>query len=297
MKPAIFSNPNFLRPEFRANLPETINHIEMSYFESSFLAGLLCLDQPKNILEVGVSAGGTTALILNVLSSLNNNAHLNSVDLNEKWYVDKQKETGYLAKQMPYDNWQLHTGKYLPEVIDNLPHPFDFCILDTVHSLPGELLDFLVLLPYMKLNSILVLHDINLFFIGQHFQRDSFSNKILYDNICGEKIYTLDTETNQLPNIGAVRITEDTIKYINNVFYSFAMAWVYIPNENEFNIYYNFFKKTYGEKYADYFLLAFNQNKELLSMIEKEKNIQPIDLSKNGTNEVSMRSFLINSAL
>ena len=41
---------------------------EMSYWQSSFLCGLIKKERPQKILEIGVSAGGTTAIILNCLS-------------------------------------------------------------------------------------------------------------------------------------------------------------------------------------------------------------------------------------
>ena len=37
---------------------------------------------------------------------------------------------------------------------------FDFIFLDTAHSAPGEILNFIELLPFLNENAILVLHEI-----------------------------------------------------------------------------------------------------------------------------------------
>lgn len=60
----IFANDGFLDFSIRDSLPEEIAPIEMSPFDSGFLCGLMKKYRPKRILEVGVSAGGTTSIIL-----------------------------------------------------------------------------------------------------------------------------------------------------------------------------------------------------------------------------------------
>ena len=46
-----------------------------------------------------------------------------------------------------------------PDVIDEIGSDIDFLILDTLHIVPGEILDFLVCLPYLTKDAIVVLHD------------------------------------------------------------------------------------------------------------------------------------------
>lgn len=72
---------------------------EMSSWQSGFLCGLIKKYHPKKIVEVGVAAGGTTAIILNCISELGLDTEVHSVDLNERYYRDKHKETGYLAQK------------------------------------------------------------------------------------------------------------------------------------------------------------------------------------------------------
>lgn len=70
----------------------------MSEFESAFLCGLLKKFKPKKILEVGVSAGGTTPIILQCLEDNGQEYEMYSIDVSEKYYRDSNKETGFIAK-------------------------------------------------------------------------------------------------------------------------------------------------------------------------------------------------------
>lgn len=59
------------KPEkFENEIVDEINNIlsgisEMSYLERCFLNGIIRQTKPKKILELGVSAGGSSAIILN----------------------------------------------------------------------------------------------------------------------------------------------------------------------------------------------------------------------------------------
>lgn len=82
---------------------------EMTSFEHSFLGGLIKENKPEKIVEVGVSAGGTTAAISQYLKALNINAEIYSVDWSEKWYRNKKYETGFSAKET-LQNWGVNTA-------------------------------------------------------------------------------------------------------------------------------------------------------------------------------------------
>lgn len=63
---------------------------EMTYLERCFLNGIIRQAKPKKILELGVSAGGSSAIILNAVKDFDN-TKLYSVDYNKKWYRDNSK--------------------------------------------------------------------------------------------------------------------------------------------------------------------------------------------------------------
>ncbi len=76
------------------------NYSEMTSFQHSFLCGLMKENRPKKIVEVGVSAGGTTGVILHCLKMLNIKSEMYSVDLEERWYRNKKYQTGFSAKEI-----------------------------------------------------------------------------------------------------------------------------------------------------------------------------------------------------
>lgn len=273
---------------YRNKLPAAITPIKMSETESAFLTALLEQEKPKNVLELGVFAGGTTCLIMEVLSKVSPNAHLTSVDLYDNWFDDPSKKTGFLCKSSSAPiSWELITGKYLPELASEFT-PFDFVILDTVHFVPGELLDILVILKMVQDKAIVVLHDINLFATGFAWQQNAFATKLVYDAVVGEKINVLIPNSLEPANIGAFIVTEDTLKYIINLFLLFSFRWEYIISKEEFNIYHKFYELNYGPEYAEYFAISYEQNKNLYQKLKEKDRV----LNEINTNSHSYNIFL-----
>ena len=169
-----------------------------------------------------MAAGGTTAVILNCVAQLDLDTEVFSIDINEKLYSDNTKDTGYLTEEcisyLPKKvSRTLYTGGISVEFLDKIGKEIDFLILDTMHILPGELLDFLACLPYLSKNCVVVLHDVVLHHIGQ--EANGYATQVLLDTVVGKKIVGQDPESPQgYPNIGAFEITADTGKYIENVF-------------------------------------------------------------------------------
>lgn len=216
---------------------------EMTEFESAFLCGLIKAKKPRKIVEVGVAAGGTTAIILQCLEmlGLNETSELYSVDICELFYRGNGEKTGYLAEiaKDKLDSTFQHKyylGKTLPSVLDEIGMGVDFVILDTTHSLPGEVLEFLAIYPYLSLDACVVLHDI----ANNHYGRyaEAFATQLLMDSVVAEKIVQTDsTRAHGYPNIGAFVINKDTPKYLEDVFRSLMVTWNYIPSRQEFESY------------------------------------------------------------
>ncbi len=150
---------------------------ELSNKELGFICGLIRMFKPKKIVEVGVSAGGTTAVILNCLNKLNIYTNVYSVDLAYTYHYDITKECGFQIKDAlkilkRTANHELILGKtiaqVLPEICENEDEKIDMLILDTIHYLPGELLDFIVCLPYLSQNAIVVLDDLTFAHFGEN---------------------------------------------------------------------------------------------------------------------------------
>lgn len=262
---------NYLTSEYSA---------EMSENQLAFLCGLIKKYKPQKIVEVGVSAGGTTAVVLNCVSMLGLDAQLYSLDLSSSFYRDKSRKTGYLVeeckskleRQVPH---ALYTGKYAVEYLQEIGGGIDFLILDTVHSLPGELFDFLAFYPFLKRGAVVVLHDIvlNLSRSKPH----SFATKVLLDTIAAEKFYGMEDDS--LLNIGAFAINEDTDKYINNVFSALTLTWKYSPKERELSLYRDFYLKYYDDESMVLFDVAVRMNqKSLRERRAEEKRVKKNEL-------------------
>lgn len=140
----------------------------------------------------------------------------------------------------------------------------DFLILDTAHVLPGEVLDFLAALPYLKDGAIVVLHDIFL----NHYNNNtnSYATRILLSSVVGEKIIGRgnDNEYNYI-ELGAFRVIEDTKKYIHNVFSALLVTWQYLPDCFQMTIYRQSLEKYYDSQLMELFDMALKLNKKTLS--------------------------------
>ena len=66
--------------------------IELFPEEMKFFHGILRKVKPKKIVEIGVSAGGSSALILNAIKDIEG-AKLYSIDKSVTWYRDKTRNT------------------------------------------------------------------------------------------------------------------------------------------------------------------------------------------------------------
>ena len=156
-------------PSALDDFPTSDAAIELCTENCMFLAGLIKRYRQKTLLEVGVSAGGSSALLLHTLDKLGLDSELVSVDLKDRWNANTEYATGWAAKKIYPEkkNWHLCTGKFLPEIIEDLNLEFDFCFLDTAHRLPGEILDYLVVLPFMRVGGIIAMHDTSLFFTDE----------------------------------------------------------------------------------------------------------------------------------
>lgn len=240
-------------------LKEKINlfYSEMTTFQRSFLCGLIKEKRPKKIVEIGVSAGGTTALILQCLQILDMEAEVYSVDLMKKWYMNKNYETGFIAKELVLSKSIKHKfllGDSIPFFIEQIGKDIDFLILDTTHRLPGEYLDFIVCLPFLKDGCTVVMHDT----IENHltYEDREIATKLLLDVVRAEdKYYMWEEGINiaGLPNIAAFKVEKETRLNVRDLFSAMTVPWEYLLNERERQKYREVIQEKYDEKYLELF--------------------------------------------
>ena len=118
--------------------------------EARFINGLIRKNKPKNCLKIGVANGGSSIVILNAIKDIQNSA-LVSLDLNKELFRDPTKLTGYRVYQYFPEltkNWKLYTGNQPHKFLVNLNMKFDFVFLDSAHATPGEIINFIEVLPF-----------------------------------------------------------------------------------------------------------------------------------------------------
>lgn len=232
---------------------------EMSEFESAFLCGLIRERKPQKILEVGVAAGGTTAIILECLFLVGINAatEVHSVDISEHYYRGTGERTGYLAEIAKKSinatfNHHYYLGNVLPSYIEQIGNNIDFVILDTTHELPGELLDFLAIFPFLSENACIVLHDIANNHYGNY--KSAFATQVLLDTVVADKTIVPDkSRENNYPNIASFSLNEISKKYISDCFNALIITWQYSLDANQLTLYKQLFYEKYSKDLVDLF--------------------------------------------
>lgn len=255
-------------------VPETTAS-EMTYLQRCFLNGIIRQSKPKKILEVGVSAGGSSAVILNAIKDFDN-AKLYSIDYNKKWYRDNTKDTGFLIEEKfsrLKNNWKLYTGGTAAKFMEEIGGEIDLCLLDTMHINPGEFLDFLIILPYLKKNAILILHDVILHF----YHKPSITNGILFSCLRGKKFSFNEGNWDKFANIGAVILDENIKENILDYMFLLTLPWTYLPADKDILECQKLFSKHYSEELVDTFMSIMLHNKQ--TFIKDSSSVSNIDIS------------------
>ena len=239
--------------------------IELTTNEQRFFNGILRKVKPKKIVEIGVSSGGSSALILNAIKDIEG-AKLYSIDKSKKSYKDKNKDQGFFAKEnFPelMDKWDLNIGGITSEFIEKIGGDIDLVFIDTMHITPGEMLDWLQVLPFLKEGAFVVFHDAFFMYWDEKVLKSKLncSNNQLLTYIRGELILPSYGNSTFFRNICALKLSKDQKKYYKQYFLALGTQWEYMPEENHLKIMREFFMKYYGEKYVEIYDDAVKKNK------------------------------------
>lgn len=277
----------------RSNVLNIIDEVhgepEMSEFESAFLTGVIKKSKPKKVLEIGVAAGGTTAIILDSLEKYSNEYVLFSLDLNDKFYRDKDKKTGFLAEQykqikpLKKGTHSLITGNYAPMSARVVGNQIDLIIIDTVHVLPGEILDFLAFYPYLSNDAFVVLHDTALNHKGKIKPNRAYATKLLFDVIKADKYINYDLSEGYLfPNIAAFGINQYTTDSIIDLLSSLTICWEYFPSEKEISLYTDVISNNYEPLFTELWNKVIEQQRRTMRPENQRHRYYYIDV-KSGS--------------
>ncbi len=244
---------------------------EMTESEMMFLCGLIKETQSKKIVEIGVASGTSSLLMLDTIKNTEN-AHLYSIDYSTEYYRDVSKKSGFVVDDFPdlKQKWTLYTGAMSCRFLENIGKEIDLCFIDTMHCSPGEFLDYLQVLPFMKKDGIIVLHD-----IAFHTYENELWNTccILFSAIHGQKILPEYTEHKYVPNIGAVKLSPDAMEEAFDIFNALTLAWAYPLKDKDFYELKKHYEKYYPRVLTNIFEKAYILNSRL---IDKDKQVQSL---------------------
>lgn len=240
---------------------------EMSQEDHKLLSHVFATKQPKKILEIGVSAGGTTCFLLEHAAQ---DAVIYSVDIATQYYRDPSKPVGYIASKF-YDptrhpSWHIFPGQDISQCIEEIGGDIDFIVLDAAHQLPGEVLNFIVALPFLKSAATLFLHDISLHMFykvkypGMEEARTCFCTSLLFTSIVSnEKILSGDT----IPNSGIVAVERNLdCKSMYMMINMLFLDWDFLPEARVMCKIIDVIYKKYDTKTADLINKAVSYNLE-----------------------------------
>ena len=217
--------------------------------------------KPKRILEIGVSTGGATAVYLNCIKKLSLECELISVDSEEVAYYKDGKpligsEVYELKDYLNLENFRLITGKIVPEIVDNIGI-FDMVIMDTVHFVPGEVLDLLCLKNNIHKGTIIVLDDINIESRYPNLYKQNLnsvsSNSLILSSLNGQLLFP----NSIFPEIGGIILGDNTIDE-NRLLLALCHKW----NSDILDFkdkYFNKIKELYGKDFFEKLEIIYNK--------------------------------------
>jgi predicted O-methyltransferase YrrM len=236
---------------------------QMQQDEREFLNAIILRYKPKKLLELGVSAGGSSVIILNAIKNIED-AKLYSIEYHKEWYRDSSKNSGWVVEHYPTikQKWNLYAGGLAFSVIENIGENIEFALIDTVHIFPGEILDILMILPFLSDNAIVVFHDTNLHTANKNGKpyckiTGEFINNLLISTLYGKKILQGNFDRSKsncyFSNIAAVQLTKESKERIFEFFNLLTLRWNYMPEKVELQKLAIFFEKYYGSYFTNYF--------------------------------------------
>jgi hypothetical protein len=203
------------------------------------LNGVIRKFKPKKIVEIGVAEGGGSSIILNAIQDIKN-AHLFSIDLSNNDNIGKCVKN--LFPEF-LNKWTLFTNNIAAKFMEQIGNNIDMVFIDSAHFEPGEILDFLIVLPFLKEGAIVGFHD-----IGNQITRSNDRNEwapYIIFNIIRGKTYLPSRGFSLRHDIGIKILDRSQYKYIHDYFRALGGQWQYFPKENHIKLIIEYFQKYY----------------------------------------------------
>ena len=231
------------------NIKEKLKYTKcslMTEIQREFLNGVIRKSKPKKILELGVFLGGSSIIILNAIKDLKN-SHLYSIELNSNGIIGSCVKNHFpnLLKK-----WTLFKGDVAAQFMDKIGKNIDLAMIDTSHFEPGEILDFIMILPFLKEEAIVIIHDIDYQITNAKGKdmRYEWAPYLIFNIIRGEK-YLPSGKGILNKDIGAIKLEKNQKKFIHDYCRALGGQWEYFPKEEHIKTIKNLFR-TYHDNFC-----------------------------------------------
>ena len=241
--------------------------------QREFLNGVVRRFKPKKIVEIGVREGCASSIILNAIQDLND-SHLYSIDLDKRDFIGKcvnKLFPNFLSK------WTLYKGNIAAEFMEKIGKDINMVFIDSAHLEPGEILDFIMVLPFLSEEAVIVMHDIanqitaTKRFKGWLGKRNEWAPYIIFNSMRGE-IYLPSGKNLLTHDIGAKKLYINQKIYFHDYFRVLGGQWQYFPKEQFINKIRNFIKRYYDNDCLNIYNEAVDFNRKFVKQNPK-KNI------------------------
>lgn len=249
---------------------------EMAWVGLEFIFNIIQKAQPKIIVELGVAEGGTTRFLLHLLNQIKE-TKLYSFDYRTSCFSDQNNKIGFCAfdyyKIIKNDvTWNLFTGGMPCKFFEHVLEPVDVCIIDTAHSNPGEYLNILEILPLMRKNGIIIMHDVALHLKHHH----AYTARVAMNTLKGKRLYVENKKGNDfgiIANIEGVILADRLEEMAIPLFLNLTLPWGYDISRVDYNTVYNWFSQHYTKQCIDIFEFSYNfyLNKKIEALRDKIK--------------------------
>ena len=205
--------------------------------QPEFLNGVVRKFKPKKIVEIGVYKGGSTIIMLNAIKDIKN-SHIYSIDLNNRDFIGS-----CIPKFFPkfLNNWTLFKGNIAAKFMEQIGKGIDMVFIDSAHFEPGEILDFIIVLPFLNEEALVVIHDIGSQIVSSNKTkiRAEWAPYLIFNIIRGKKF--LPSGNGILTHdIGAIKLEKNQKNFIHDYFRALGGQWEYFLKNEHIEIIRNF---------------------------------------------------------
>lgn len=225
--------------------------------------------RPVNFLEIGTASGLSGGLICQFLEEYSGVSNFTTVDYDNTFFSDKEKENGFLINEI-YKGYKVKVSEKKFNISVDIAEGniiYDMAFIDANHMHPWPTLDTLALLPKLKKGSFLIHHDYNLFKIQS--KAIGIGPKFLFDQ--WEPIGRIRYPGNEGNMFGFI-INENVEYYSNILTDSLNLPWTqvgnpFIKNHGSMNNFYNRYRKIISDNYDVCLLEAFDRRFDIFQNI------------------------------